>query len=55
MGRGGGYGYDCRGRVVGCEVRRREVQARLRGGRGEGPEAHGVVERGREERVRSWT
>ena len=49
---GGGDGDDRRGGVVGGEVGGREVQARLRGGRGQRPEAHGVVERGREERVR---
>ena len=55
MGGGGGYGYDGCGGVVGCEVGRAEVQARLRGRRGEGPQAHGIVERGREERVRPRT
>lgn len=51
--RGGrGDGDDRRGRVVGGEVRRRQVQARLRGRRGKRPQAHRVVERGREERVR---
>ena len=52
---GGGYGYDCRGRIVGCQVRRRQVQARLRGRRGQRPQAHRVVERGRHEGIRSWT
>lgn len=51
--RGGrGDGDDRRGGVVGGEVRRRQVQARLRGRRGQRPQAHRVVERGREERVR---
>ena len=51
--RGGGGDGDDGGRgVVGRQVGRREVQARLRGGRGQRPQAHGVVERGREERVR---
>ena len=53
MGGGGRDGYDRCGGVVRGQVGRRQVEARLRGGRGEGPQAHRVVERGREERVRT--
>lgn len=47
----GGDGDDGCGGVVGGQVGRREVQARLRGGRGEGPQAHRVVEGGGHEGV----